>query len=72
LQKIICRKVPKANWTWWATTGNDCVRLPTRTVREDISGLPELSVSYAKQTVLVRAAQRFLADRYLPRLPDAL
>jgi Holliday junction resolvase-like predicted endonuclease len=35
----------------------------TRTVREDISGLPELSVSYAKQSVLVRAAQRFLADR---------
>jgi hypothetical protein len=27
------------------------------TVREDISGLPELSVSYAKQSVLVRNAQ---------------
>ena len=40
-------------------------QIRTRTVREDISGLPELSVSYAKQSVLVRAAQRFLADRHL-------
>jgi Holliday junction resolvase-like predicted endonuclease len=34
------------------------IRNPNRTstVREDISGLPELSVSYAKQSVLVRAA----------------
>ena len=41
------------------------VEIRTRTVREDISGLPELSVSYAKQGVLVRTAQRFLADRHL-------
>src|SRR3981189_2989254 len=41
------------------------VEIRTRTVREDISGLPELSVSYARQSVLVRTAQRFLADRHL-------
>jgi len=35
------------------------VEIRTRTVREDISGLPELSVSHAKQSVLVRTAQRF-------------
>jgi putative endonuclease len=41
------------------------VEIRTRTVREDISGLPELSVGYAKQSMLVRTAQRFLADRHL-------
>jgi putative endonuclease len=41
----------------------------TRTVRKDISGLPELSVSYAKQSVLVRTARRFLADRHLHDCP---
>jgi putative endonuclease len=41
------------------------VEVRTRTAREDISGLPELSVTYAKQSVLVRTAQRFLADRPL-------
>jgi Holliday junction resolvase-like predicted endonuclease len=41
----------------------------TRTVREDISGLPELSANYAKQSVLVRTAQRFLADRHLHDCP---
>jgi Holliday junction resolvase-like predicted endonuclease len=41
----------------------------TRTVREDISGLLELSASYAKQSVLVRTAQRFLADRHLHDCP---
>jgi len=46
------------------------VEIRTRTVREDISGLPELSVvSYAKQSVLVRTAQRFLADRRLHDCP---
>ena len=45
------------------------VEIRTRTVREDISGLPELSVSYAKQSVLVRTAQRFLADRHLHDCP---
>ncbi|MDQ1409468.1 MAG: putative endonuclease [Acidobacteriaceae bacterium] len=41
------------------------VEIRTRAVREDISGLPELSVGYAKQYMLVRTAQRFLADRHL-------
>jgi putative endonuclease len=45
------------------------VEIRTRTVREAISGLPELSVSYAKQSVLVRTAQRFLADRHLHDCP---
>jgi putative endonuclease len=45
------------------------VEIRTRTVREDISRLPELSVSYAKQSVLVRTAQRFLADRHLHDRP---
>jgi Holliday junction resolvase-like predicted endonuclease len=35
------------------------VEIRTRTVREDIYGRPELSVSYAKQSVLVRTTQRF-------------
>jgi Holliday junction resolvase-like predicted endonuclease len=39
-------------------------------VRDDsISGLPELSVGYAKQSVLVRTAQHFLADRHLHDCP---
>jgi hypothetical protein len=37
--------------------------------RQDICGLPELSVSYVKQSVLVRTAQRFLADRHLHDCP---
>jgi putative endonuclease len=45
------------------------VEIRTRTIREDISGLPELSVGYAKQSVLVRTAQRFLADRHLRDCP---
>jgi putative endonuclease len=45
------------------------VEIRTRTVREDSSGLPELSVSCAKQSVLVRTAQRFLTDRHLHDSP---
>ena len=45
------------------------VEIRTRTLREDISGLPQLSVSYARQSVLVRTAQRFLADRHLRDCP---
>jgi putative endonuclease len=45
------------------------VDIRTRAVREDISGLPELSVGYAKQYMLVRTAQRFLADRHLHDCP---
>lgn len=47
------------------------VEIRTRTVREDICGLPELSVSYAKQSVLVRTAQ--ISSGPPPtRLSDAL
>jgi putative endonuclease len=45
------------------------VEIRTRTVRKDISGLPDLSVSYAKQSVRVRTAQPFLADRHLHDCP---
>jgi Holliday junction resolvase-like predicted endonuclease len=46
------------------------VEIRTRTVRDDnISGLPELSVGYAKQSILVRSAQRFLADCHLHDCP---
>jgi putative endonuclease len=45
------------------------VEIRTRTVREDISGLPKLSVGYAKQSMLVRTAQRFLEDRHLQDCP---
>lgn len=45
------------------------VEIRTRTIREDISGLPELSVSHAKQSVLVPTAQRFLEDRHLHDCP---
>jgi Holliday junction resolvase-like predicted endonuclease len=48
------------------------VEIRTRTVREDISGLPQLSVSYARQSVLVRTAHRFLADRHLRDCPTRL
>jgi putative endonuclease len=51
------------------------VEIRTRTVREDISGRPELSVNNAKPSVLVRTAQRFLTDRHLndcPRRFDVL
>jgi putative endonuclease len=39
------------------------VEVRTRTIRDDISAIPELSVNTAKQSVLIRTAQRFLADR---------
>jgi Holliday junction resolvase-like predicted endonuclease len=41
------------------------VEIQTRAVREKISGLPEPRVSHAKRNVLVRTAQRFLADGQL-------
>ena len=34
------------------------VEIRTRTVRKDLSGLPEMSVSYGQQSMLVRTAQR--------------
>jgi putative endonuclease len=39
------------------------VEVRTRTVRDEISAIPELSVNTAKQSVLIRTAHRFLADR---------
>ncbi len=39
------------------------VEVRTRTVREDASALPELSVTKEKQRVVVRTAQHFLAER---------
>jgi putative endonuclease len=39
------------------------VEVRTRTIREDVSAIPELSVNASKQSVLIRTAQRFLADR---------
>ena len=45
------------------------VEVRTRTVREDASSLPELSVTPAKQHVLVRTAKRFLAERHVGESP---
>ena len=71
LQKIICRKVPRANWIWWDTMGKRLLSWKSERApfAKHISGLPELSVSYAEQSVLVRTAQRFLADRHLHDCP---
>ncbi len=41
----------------------------TRTVRGELSALPELSVTPDKQHVLVRTAQRFLAERHVDNCP---
>lgn len=45
------------------------VEVRTRTLREDHSGLPELSVTREKQRVLVRTAQRFLSERRVGECP---
>ena len=39
------------------------VEVRTRTVGEDLSALPELSITKEKQRVVIRTAQRFLAER---------
>lgn len=39
------------------------VEVRTRTVREDAMALPELSVTREKQHLVIRTAQRFLAER---------
>lgn len=41
------------------------VEVRTRTVRDDQTGLPELSVTGEKRRMLVRTAQRFLAERHV-------
>ena len=45
------------------------VEVRTRTVRAELSALPELSVTPDKQHVLVRTAQRFLAERHVDNCP---
>lgn len=45
------------------------VEVRTRTVREDSSALPELSVTKEKQHVVVRTAKRFLAERHVSECP---
>jgi len=41
------------------------VEVRTRTLREDLTALPELSVTTDKQRVVIRTAQRFLAERHI-------
>jgi putative endonuclease len=45
------------------------VEVRTRTVREEFSALPELSITTDKQRVVVRTAQRFLAERRVGDCP---
>lgn len=45
------------------------VEVRTRTIREDFTALPELSVTEEKQKVLVRTATRFLAERHVRDCP---
>ncbi|MFI5092915.1 MAG: YraN family protein [Candidatus Acidiferrum sp.] len=45
------------------------VEVRTRTVREEMSALPELSVTPGKQHVLARTARHFLAERRVPECP---
>lgn len=45
------------------------VEVRTRTVRDEISALPELSVTPAKQHALARAAHHFLAERHIEDCP---
>jgi putative endonuclease len=51
------------------------VEVRTRTLREDLTALPELSITTDKQRVVARTAQRFLAERHVSNRPcrfDAL
>ena len=45
------------------------VEVRTRTVKEDATALPELSVTKEKQRFVVRTAQRFLAERHVDECP---
>jgi len=45
------------------------VEVRTRTVRDGLSALPELSVTPDKQHAVVRTAQRFLAERHVGECP---
>ena len=48
------------------------VEVRTRTIREDLPALPELSVTREKQHLVVRAARRFLAERHVGECPAGL
>jgi putative endonuclease len=45
------------------------VEVRTRSVKEDAAALPELSVTREKQRVVIRTAQRFLAERHVEECP---
>jgi len=45
------------------------VEVRTRTVRDEAAALPELSVTREKQRVVIRTANRFLAERRTPECP---
>lgn len=45
------------------------VEVRTRTVREELTALPELSITTEKQRALVRTAQYFLVERHLGECP---
>lgn len=45
------------------------VEVRTRTMREDLSALPELSVTTDKQRLVIRTAQRFLSERHVGECP---
>lgn len=45
------------------------IEVRTRTVKEDMTALPELSVTSEKQRVVVRTAQRFLAESHVGECP---
>lgn len=45
------------------------VEVRTRTIRDDLPSLPELSITREKQHLVVRTAQRFLAERHVGDCP---
>jgi putative endonuclease len=45
------------------------VEVRTRTLREDLTALPELSITTDKQRVVARTAQRFLDERHVSNCP---
>jgi putative endonuclease len=45
------------------------VEVRTRTLRDDLAALPELSITTDKQRVVARTAQRFLAERHVTNCP---
>jgi putative endonuclease len=41
------------------------VEVRTRTLREELTALPELSITTDKQRLVIRTAQRFIAERHI-------